>query len=140
MRRFLAASVACGVVITGGTIASAVVLAQSSPASITDPATRTVAHWAGQLWILVALWMLARSLTVAGQAVQRGATAVIADRPRVLTRSARCRRGDSPRFGTMPPSLSPGASTAAALLHRYLPAVFLAGHPHARRGGRHRGL
>src|SRR5262249_12945838 len=57
MRRFLAASVACGVVISGTTIASAVVLAHIVAGVITDPATRTVTHWAGPLWILVALWV-----------------------------------------------------------------------------------
>ena len=80
MRRLLAASVACGVVISGATIVSAVVLAHIVAGVVTDPATRTVAHWAGQLWILVALWM---TRTVAhwwqGRLSQRGATAVIGD-------------------------------------------------------------
>ena len=41
-----AATVACGVVITGRTIASAVLLAHIVAAGvITDPAARTLGHW-----------------------------------------------------------------------------------------------
>ena len=78
MRRFLAASVLCGVVISGSTIASAVVLAHIVAGVLTEPASRSLAHWAGPLWILLALWALR---TVAqwlqGRVSQRGATAVI---------------------------------------------------------------
>ena len=42
----------------GATIASAVVLAHIVAGVITDPASRTLAHWAGPLWILVALWIV----------------------------------------------------------------------------------
>ena len=56
MRRFLAASVACGVVISGTTIASAVVLAQIVAGVVTQPASRSLEHWAAPLWILLALW------------------------------------------------------------------------------------
>ena len=48
-------------VISGTTIASAVVLAHIVAGVITDPGTRAVAHWAGPLWILVGLWV-ARTL------------------------------------------------------------------------------
>jgi ATP-binding cassette, subfamily C, bacterial CydD len=44
MRRFLAASVVCGVVISGTTIASAVVLAHIVAGVIANPGTRTVPH------------------------------------------------------------------------------------------------
>ncbi len=80
MRRFLIASVACGVVITAATIASAVVLAHMVAGVITDPGTRTVTHWAGPLWILAALWLVRGSTQwLQGRLSQRGATAAIAD-------------------------------------------------------------
>ena len=80
MRRFLAASVLCGVVISGATIAAAVVLAHIVAGVITDPATRTVAHWAGPLWLLVALWAIRTAAHwLQGRLSQRSATAVIAD-------------------------------------------------------------
>ena len=130
MRRFLAASVLCGVVISGATIASAVVLAHLVAGVITDPATRTVAHWAGPLWILVALWMIR---TVAhwlqGRLSQRSATAVIADLSGTVLHTVTA----------LPPrSLAAHRDAAAALITRgldglrpyfttYLPSVFLAG-------------
>src|SRR5689334_7979616 len=80
MRRFLAASVACGVDISGAIIASAVVLADIVAGVVTDPATRTLTHCAASLSLLAALWSIR---TVAhwlqGRLSQRGATAVIAD-------------------------------------------------------------
>ena len=130
MRRFLAASVACGVVISGATIVSAVVLAHIVAGVITDPATRTVAHWAGQLWILVALWMIR---TVAhwlqGRLSQRGATAVIGDLAGEVLRTVTA----------LPPrQLAGQRDSAAALITRgldglrpyftaYLPSLVLAG-------------
>jgi ATP-binding cassette subfamily C protein CydD len=130
MRRFLAASVLCGVVISGATIASAVVLAHLVAGVITDPATRTVAHWAGPLWILMALWVIR---TVAhwlqGRLSQRSATAVIADLSGTVLRTVTA----------LPPRrLAAQRDAAAALITRgldglrpyftaYLPAVFLAG-------------
>jgi ATP-binding cassette subfamily C protein CydD len=130
MRRFLAASVVCGVVISGATIASAVVLAHVVAGVITDPASRTVAHWAGSLWILVALWMIR---TVAqwlqGRLSQRGATAVIAELAGEVLRT----------IAALPPrQLAAQRDSAAALITRgldglrpyftaYLPSLFLAG-------------
>jgi ATP-binding cassette subfamily C protein CydD len=130
MRRFLAASVACGVVISGTTIASAVVLAQIVAGVITDPATRTVAHWAGPLWILMALWIIR---TVAqwlqGRLSQRGATAVIGEMAGRVLRTVTA----------LPPrQLAAHRDSAAALITRgldglrpyftaYLPSLFLAG-------------
>ena len=58
MRRFLVATVACGVLISGATIASAVVLADIVAGVITDPSPRSLRHWAGPLWILLALWII----------------------------------------------------------------------------------
>jgi ATP-binding cassette subfamily C protein CydD len=130
MRRFLAASVVCGVVISGATIASAVLLAHIVAGVITDSASRTVAHWAGPLWILVALWVIR---TVAhwlqGRLSQRGATAVIGELGGELLR----------KVAALPPrQLTAHRESAAALITRgldglrpyftsYLPSLFLAG-------------
>ena len=130
MRRFLAASVACGVLISGTTIASAVVLAHIVAGVITDPGTRTVAHWAGQIWILAALWVV-RTLAhwLQGRLSQRGATAVIADLAGEVLRTVTA----------LPPrQLAAHRDSAAALITRgldglrpyftaYLPSLFLAG-------------
>jgi ATP-binding cassette subfamily C protein CydD len=130
MRRHVAASVCCGVVITGTAIASAVLLAHVIAGIITDSASHDVSRWWGTLAILLALW------TVRGVAQwlqarlsQRGATAVIAEfNERVLTAVA-----------AMPPRLLAAHRDEAATLitrgldglrpyfTRYLPAVILAG-------------
>jgi ATP-binding cassette subfamily C protein CydD len=80
MRRHLIATAACGVTITGATIASSVVLAHIVAGVITDPATRNVQHWAAPLVVLSLLWLL-RTVASWAQArlSQRGATAVIGD-------------------------------------------------------------
>jgi ATP-binding cassette subfamily C protein CydD len=129
MRRFLAASVACGVVISGTTIASAVVVAHIVAGIITDSTTRAVAHWAAPLWILVALLTI-RTLAhwLQARLSARAATAVISDLAvRVLRTVA-----------TLPPSqLAAQRDSAAALITRgldglgpyftaYLPSLFLA--------------
>lgn len=130
MRRFLAASVACGVVISGTTIASAVVLAQIVAGVITEPSQRSLAHWAGPLWILVALWVI-RTLAhwLQGRLSQRGATAVIAELAGEVLRTVTA----------LPPrALAAHRDSAAALITRgldglrpyftaYLPSLFLAG-------------
>ena len=130
MRRFLAASVACGVVISATTIASAVVLAHIVAGVITDPGTRTVAHWAAPLWILVTLWVI-RTLAhwLQGRLSQRGATAVIADLAGEVLRTVT----------VLPPrQLAAQRDSAAALITRgldglrpyftaYLPSLVLAG-------------
>jgi ATP-binding cassette, subfamily C, bacterial CydD len=84
LRRFLAASVGCGVVISGCAIGSAIVLAGVVAGLVTgqstDPSTRSLGHWLGALTILSALWTV-RTLTQWFQARlgRRGANAVIAD-------------------------------------------------------------
>jgi ATP-binding cassette subfamily C protein CydD len=130
VRRFLAASVACGVVITGTTIASAVVLAQIVAGVVTQPATRSLEHWAGPLWILVALWVIRTlALWLQGRLSQRGATAVIADLAGEVLRSVTA----------LPPRrLAAHRDSAAALITQgldglrpyftaYLPSLLLAG-------------
>jgi ATP-binding cassette subfamily C protein CydD len=130
MRRHLAASVCCGVVITGSAIACALLLAQVISGIITDPASRTVSHWSGPLWILLTLWLVrAAAQWAQARLSQRGATAVIAEfNRRVLTTVA-----------ALPPrQLSVQRDEAAVLatrgldglrpyFTRYLPAVILAG-------------
>ena len=130
MRRHLAASVCCGVVITGSAIAAAVLLAHVISGIITDPASRTVSHGSGPLSILLALWLVrAIAQWLQARLSQRGATAVIAEfNERVLTAVA-----------ALPPRrLATHRDEAAALITRgldglrpyftrYLPAVILAG-------------
>jgi ATP-binding cassette subfamily C protein CydD len=129
MRRFLAASVACGVVISGATIASAVVLAHIVAGVVTQPATRSLEYWAGALWILLVLWVI-RTLAhwLQGRLSQRGATAVIADLAGEVLRSVTA----------LPPRrLAAHRDSAAALITQgldglrpyftaYLPSLFLA--------------
>ncbi|MBE1546106.1 ATP-binding cassette subfamily C protein CydD [Mycobacterium sp. OAS707] len=130
MRRFLAASVVCGVVISGAAIASAVVLAHIVAGVITDPASRTVAHWADAIWILVALWVIrAGAQWLQGRLSQRGATAVIGELAGEVLR----------KVTALPPrQLAAQRDSAAALITRgldglrpyftsYLPSLFLAG-------------
>jgi ATP-binding cassette subfamily C protein CydD len=130
MRRYLVASVACGVVIAGATIASAVVLAGIVAGVITEPASRSLTHWAGPLTILLGLWTVR---TVAhwlqGRLSVAGATAVIAELAGRVLRTVTA----------LPPRLlAAERDSAAALITRgldglrpfltaYLPAVFLAG-------------
>lgn len=80
MRRYLAATVSCGVVISGCAIGSAIVLAGIVATVITDPSARGLRGWLGPLSVLLALWVV-RTVTQWLQARlgQRGASAVIAD-------------------------------------------------------------
>jgi ATP-binding cassette subfamily C protein CydD len=130
MRRYLLASVACGVVISAATIASAVVLAQIVAGVITDQASRTLAHWAGPLWILLSLWVIRTAAHwLQGRLSQRGATAVIADLAGQVLRTVT----------ELPPRLLAAERDAAATVitrgldglrpyfTAYLPSLFLAG-------------
>lgn len=130
MRRFLVASVTCGVAISAATIASAVLLAHMVAGVITDPASRTLADWAGPLWILLSLWIF-RTLAHwwQGRLCQRGATAVIGELAAQVLRTVTA----------LPPRrLAAERDFAATLITRgldglrpyftaYLPTVFLAG-------------
>ena len=130
MRRHLAASVCCGVVITGCAIASAVLLAHVIAGVITDPASRTVSHWSEALWILVALWAVrATAQWLQARLSQRGATTVIAEfNERVLTTvcalppaELAAKRDDAAVLATR------GLDGLRPYFTRYLPAVILAG-------------
>ncbi|MEW5813189.1 MAG: thiol reductant ABC exporter subunit CydD [Actinomycetota bacterium] len=129
MRRFLVATTACGVVIAGATIASAVVLAGLVARILTDPGSRTVAALAMPIAVLVALWVV-RVLAQwqQGRLAQRGASAVIADLSDQVLRTATA----------LPPrELARRRDDAAAVVTRgldglrvyftaYLPSLFLA--------------
>ncbi len=80
MRRFLAATVVCGVVIAGCALAAAVLLAHILAGIITDPSGRTLDRWAPELVLLAALWAV-RACAQWAQArlSQRGASGAIAD-------------------------------------------------------------
>lgn len=95
MRRFLVATTACGVVIAGATIASAVTLAHVVARVITDPATRTLGHQAAALWLLLALYAIRTLATwLQGRLAQRGASDVIAE---LAARVLRTTTAQSPR-------------------------------------------
>ncbi|GLP75700.1 thiol reductant ABC exporter subunit CydD [Mycobacterium antarcticum] len=85
MRRHLAVTACCGVVITGAAIAGAVLLAHLLAGIITEPDSRTLANWSATLWILLAIWTV-RVLAQWAQArlSQRAATAAIAELDRRL--------------------------------------------------------
>jgi ATP-binding cassette subfamily C protein CydD len=79
-RRFLAATVACGVVISGCAVAAAIVLAHLASRVITDPSTRSVERWMPLISILAVLWGIRTSAHwLQARLGQRGASAVIAD-------------------------------------------------------------
>lgn len=80
LRRYLTATICCGVVISGCAIGSAIVLANVVARAVGDHSARGLHAWMGPLSILVLLWTL-RTLAQWLQARlgQRGASAVIAD-------------------------------------------------------------
>ncbi len=116
-------------VISGCTIASAVLLAHILADVITDPTTRTLGHWVFPLTVLIALWSV-RVAThwLQARLAQRGATAVIADLSGQVLRSVTA----------LPPrQLAERRDDAAAIVTRgldglrpyftsYLPALVLA--------------
>ncbi|KUI34178.1 ABC transporter ATP-binding protein [Mycobacterium sp. IS-1590] len=130
MRRYLVASVVCGVLIAGATIGAAVVLADVVAGVITDPTSHHLRHWAGPLAILVGLWAI-RSVAhwLQSRLASTGATQVIADLSGQVLRAVTA----------LPPRLlAAERDTTAALITRgldglrpfltaYLPAMFLAG-------------
>lgn len=129
MRRFLAATTVCGVVIAGATIGSSVVLAAIVARVITDPASRSVDGLAGPIAILAALWGVR---TVAqwlqGRLAQRGASTVIADLTDQVLRTATAlpprdlnrRRDDAATVVTR------GLDGLRVYFTTYLPSLFLA--------------
>jgi ATP-binding cassette subfamily C protein CydD len=129
VRRFLIATVCCGVVTSVCAIASAVLLAHLVAGVITDPATRSLAHWTPTLLLLAGLWTV-RTLAQWAQArtSQRDASGAIAD---LSTQVLRAVTSGSPR------ALAARRDDAAAVVLRgldglrpyftsYLPALLLA--------------
>ncbi|MDT5081940.1 MAG: ATP-binding cassette, subfamily bacterial CydD [Mycobacterium sp.] len=129
MRHHLAVSVCCGVLISGSAIASAVLLAHLVAGVITDETSRTPAHWASTLSILLGLWTVrVTAQWLQARLSQRGATAAIAElNQRILV-----------AVTALPPRQLAAVRDHAALLTthgldglrpyftRYLPAVMLA--------------
>lgn len=80
VRRYLCASVGCGVVISACAIGSAIVLASIVARVVGEASPQDLRGWLGPLSILFALWVI-RALThwLQARLGQRGASAVIAD-------------------------------------------------------------
>ncbi|MCV7316734.1 thiol reductant ABC exporter subunit CydD [Mycolicibacillus parakoreensis] len=80
MRRYLVATVGCGVLIAGCAIGAAVVLAHVAAGVITDPTTRTLSAWTPLLAALAGLWAVRTAARwLQARLGQRGASAVIAE-------------------------------------------------------------
>jgi ATP-binding cassette subfamily C protein CydD len=129
LRGFLAATVACGVVISGCAIASAILLAHIASRVITDPSARHLREWAPLLSILLAVWAV-RTVTrwLQARLGQRGASAMIADLSSQVLAAVTARQ---------PRQLADQRDAAAVVVTRgldalrpyftaYLPAVLLA--------------
>lgn len=129
MRRHLVASVCCGLAVAGSAITCAVLLAQLVAGIISDGDSRTLAHWAPTLSLLVGAWTVrVVALLLQARLSQRGATAAIAElNERVLA-----------AVTALPPRRLAAVRDDAALLTtrgldglrpyftRYVPAVILA--------------
>lgn len=127
-RRYLLAAVSCGVAISACTIASAIVLAQLAAGVITDPATRTLAHWADALWILLGLWVLRAAVTwLQARLGQRGAGIAIAELGGAVLRSVTDRdpREAAARRDDAAVVVLRGLDGLRPYFTAYLPALFL---------------
>lgn len=80
VRRYLAASIVCGAVVSAATIAALVLLAHVVARAITDPSSRVPSQWVWPLAALTALWSIRTACQwLSGRMAQRGATAAISD-------------------------------------------------------------
>jgi ATP-binding cassette, subfamily C, bacterial CydD len=129
MRRHLAASACCGVVIAASALATAVLLARLVAGMVSEPGTRTVAHWAPTLLLLLGIWTV-RVLAqwVQGRLSQRGATVAIAQlAERVLvavtSRSPRRLAAERDEAALL---VTHGLDALRPYYTRYLPALVLA--------------
>jgi len=129
VRRYLVATVACGTLISGCAIATAVVLGHLVAGVITDRATRSIGYWRTDLAILAALWLIrAVVLWVQGRLGQRGSSAVIADLGGQVMRAVtaappgvrNARRDDAATV------ITSGLDGLRPYFTAYLPALFLA--------------
>lgn len=129
VRRFLVATVACGVVISGCAVASAIVLAYLASRVITDPAARSVERWMPLISILAVLWGI-RTVThwLQARMSQRGASAVIADLSgQVLTAvTARAPRELAAQRDAAATVVTGGLDGLRPYFTAYLPALVLA--------------
>jgi ATP-binding cassette, subfamily C, bacterial CydD len=129
LRRFLAATTACGVVISGCAIGSAILLAHIASRVITDPAARTVGQWAPMLSILLVVWAVRAVVHwLQARLGQRGASAVIADLSgQVLTAvTARSPRQLAAQRDAAAVVVTRGLDALRPYFTAYLPALLLA--------------
>jgi len=130
MRRYLVASVACGVVISAATIAAAVVLAHIVAGVITDPEARQLGQWTGPLALLAGLWLLrAGAQWWQGRLSSASATRVIAELAGQVLRTvtALSPRALAVRRDTAAALITTGLDGLRPFLTGYLPTVFLSG-------------
>ncbi|MBB3754393.1 ATP-binding cassette subfamily C protein CydD [Mycolicibacterium sp. BK634] len=127
VRRYLIATVLCGTVISGCAIAGAVVLGRMVAGVITDPATRSLAHWHTELIVLAALWLL-RALVqwLQGRLGQRGSSAVIADLGGQVLRAVTAAPPGTARRDDAATVITSGLDGLRPYFTAYLPALFLA--------------
>jgi ATP-binding cassette subfamily C protein CydD len=129
VRRFLVASVCCGVVIACCAVGSAIVLARIVAGVITNPSTRSVVHWMPLLSVLAALWLI-RTVAQWCQArlAQHGASAVIADLSGQVLAAATARtpRQSADQRDGAAAVVTRGLDELRPYFTAYLPALFLA--------------
>lgn len=129
VRRFLIATVCCGVVIACATIGSALVIGNLVATVISDPSTRFLAYWYPHLLALAAIFFV-RACAQWAQArlSQRGASAVIADlSSSVLSRvTALSPRQRVTHRDSAAAVVTRGLDGLRPYFTAYLPALFLA--------------
>lgn len=129
MRRYLIASVICGVSIACATIGGAVVLGHLVAGIITDPSARTLTHWRSALLTLLVLWSV-RTLSVwaQGRLSQRAASTAIADLGgQVLRKTTELPLAElATRRGAATTLVTSGLDGLRSYFTAYLPAIFLA--------------
>lgn len=129
VRRFLIATVCCGVVIACATIGSALVLGNLVATVISDPSTRVLSYWHTDLVALVVIFLV-RACAQWAQArlSQRGASAVIAElSSSVLSRvTALSPRQRVTQRDSAAAVVTRGLDGLRPYFTAYLPALFLA--------------
>ncbi len=130
MRRYLIATVACGIVIALCAIGCAVVLGHLVAGIITDPSTRSLEHWHSALLTLLALWTARVVMQwIQGRLSQHGASATIADiSGQVLDQVTRLPTTElAAQRDTATTLLTQGLDALRPYFTAYLPALFLSG-------------
>jgi ATP-binding cassette, subfamily C, bacterial CydD len=129
LRRFLVATVVCGVVISGCAVVSAILLAHIASQVIGDPSARTLAQWAPFLAVLMSVYMVrAVAHWLQTRLGQRGASAAIADlNTRVLAAvTARQPRELAAQRDDAAVVVTRGLDALRPYFTAYLPALLLA--------------